>query len=153
MVKYPQALKIHKKTAELQFNLKKPEDTQEAERTRTKMGCIFLDIAKPKGDGTDKMDWANKITMKLDTRDIAQIVLGIRTGGKANIYHTVERDDGKSATTLLVEPGDGTSYKWLVSKTVGADKKTVTVFLDQYDMYLAFNMLEAAVPLLHGWTE
>ncbi len=154
MIKYPQALKFHKKSAEMQLNLLRPKDVEEGEKVRTESGCIFLDIAKPKGDGTSHMDWANKITMKLSSRDIAQLVMGIRVEKKADLIHRVEKPDGTfSQTTLKVEPGERDTFKWFIAKSLGTESKNTTIFLDRQDMYLAFNMLEAVVPVIHGWSD
>lgn len=139
----------------MQLNLLRPQDVEENGAVKTKPGCIFLDIAKPKNDGSERMDWDNKITMKISSRDIADIVLGVRAESKADIIHKVNRADGsESVTTLKIEPGErqGT-FKWFVGKMVGSEKSNVTVYLDTKDMYLVFQMLEAAIPVIHGWSE
>ena len=63
MIEYPQALKVHKKSAELQFQLAKPKKVDEGGRSVNKLGCVFLEVAKAKEDGSDRMDWENKITI------------------------------------------------------------------------------------------
>jgi hypothetical protein len=114
---------------------------------------VFLDIARVREDNPDRMDWANKITMKLNARDIADLVMGVRNAGSVDIFHKVNKDDGSTpSTTLKVEPGTEGTFKWFVGKTVGSDKKFATIYLDQKDMYLTFQMLEAALPVIHGWT-
>jgi hypothetical protein len=156
MVRYPQSLKIHKKLAELQINLLKAKDVEDpsTSKVKTEAGCLFLDIAKPLGNGSDRMDWENKITMKLGHRDIAQIITGIRgPDKKVDLIHRVEKDGVPSQSTLKIEPGEGTSFKWFVAKTVGDNKKNATIYLDTVDMYSVFNLLESSVPLILGWVD
>jgi len=130
----------------------RPKEVEEDGRKITKSGCVFLEIAKAKNDGTDRMDWENKIIMKLSTKDIADLVMGVRGSGNVNIFHKVDKPDGTSpSSTLKVEPGTEGTFKWFVGKTVGNDKKFATIYLDQKDMYLTFQMLEAAIPVIHGW--
>ena len=124
-IKYPQPLKFHKKSAQLQVDLKRPE---EDEGGRTKPGCLFLALAKAKEDGSDRMDWDNKINIKLDPVDIAKIVTGVRSGQAVKLYHKVEAR--QSATTLTVEAGNPGSYKWFISKKVGENQNFGNIYLE-----------------------
>jgi len=151
-IRYPQPLKFHKKIAQLQVDLVRPkEEESEGNRPRIKDGCLFLALAKAKQDGSDRMDWENKINIKLDPVDIAEIVTKIRSGGTAKLFHKSEA--AGSTTTLEVAPGDrqGT-YKWFINKSVGGTKNFGNIYLDQRDMYHLFTMFEAALPVIAGWT-
>lgn len=146
-IKYPQPLKFHKKKAQLQIDLKRPE---EDDNGRLKPGCLFLALAKAKEDGSDRMDWDNKINIKLDPVDISKIVTGVRAGQVVKLFHKVESRN--STTTLNVEAGSPGSFKWFISKKVGEDSKFGNIYLDSGDMYHLFTMFEAALPVISGWT-
>jgi len=152
-IQYPQAIKFHKKTAQLQFDLVRPKEEDNATngRKRIKDGCIFLSLAKAKQDGSDRMDWDNKINLKLDPADIAEIVVKIRSNESAKLFHKSEA--AGSTSTLEVSQGDrpGT-YKWFLSKTQGENKNYGVIYLDKKDMFHLFVMFEAALPIISGWT-
>lgn len=149
-IRYPQPLKFHKKTAQLQIDLVRPKEEEVDGRSRVKEGCLFLSLAKAKQDGSDRMDWDNKINMKLDPVDIAEIVTKVRTNQTAKLFH--KNEAANSTTTLEVAPGErqGT-YKWFISKTAGDNKNLGNVYLDQRDMFHIFTMFEAALPVISGW--
>lgn len=147
-IRYPQPLKFHKKTAQLQVDLVKPK---EDDGGRIKSGCLFLALAKAKGDGTEQMDWANKINIKLDPIDISKIVTGVRSGTPVKLFHKSEK--AGSVTTLNVEAGNPGSFKWFISKSVGDQKNMGNIYLDSGDMYHMFTMFEAALPVISGWVE
>ena len=156
MITYPRSVKIHKKSAELQFSLMRPKDIKDetGKVKSSETGCIFLEIAKPKNDGTEYMDWDNGLRMKIGPRDIAQIVSGVRSTGTTKLFHRSEKEGSvPTDTTLNIDPGNDNTFKWSVFKNQGDSKRNVTIFLDQYDMFMVFNMLEAAMPVIHGWVE
>lgn len=152
-IQYPQPLKFHKKVAQLQIDLVRPKQEEGGAegRARIKDGCLFLSMAKAKGDGSDRMDWANKINMKLDPVDIAEIITKVRSGQPAKLFHKSEA--AGSITTLEVAAGErqGT-FKWFLNKSQGQDKRFGNIYLDQRDMFHIFIMFEAALPIISGWT-
>lgn len=151
MFKFPQAIKFHKKVAQLQIDLKPCSEKLDpaSGKTRVEEGCLFFSIAKAKTDGSDKMDWDNKINMKIDNVDTAKIVTGVRAGRfPVDIFH--KTSDVKS-TALKIEAGNPGSYKLSMSKKEGADNQFASVYLSNEDMFLMFNLLEASVPLTLGW--
>jgi hypothetical protein len=151
-IKFPQPLKFHKKTAQLQIDLVRPKEEEVEGKVRVKDGCLFLSLAKAKEDGSDRMDWDNKINMKLDPVDIAEIVTKVRKNQPAKLFHKSEA--AGSTTTLDVGPGEreGT-YKWFINKTVGGNKNLGNIYLDQKDMFHIFTMFEAALPVISGWVQ
>lgn len=146
-IKYPQPLKFHKKTAQLQVDLVRPK---EDDNGRIKSGCLFLSLAKALDDNSGRMDWDNKINMKLDPVDISKIVTGVRSGQPVKLFH--KSDSAGSVTTLNVEAGNPGSFKWFISKAVGDDKKLGNIYLDSGDMFHLFTMFEASLPVISGWT-
>ena len=149
-IRFPQPLKFHKKVAQLQLDLVRPKEEEVDGRTRVKEGCLFLAIAKAKQDGSERMDWENKINMKLDPVDIAEIVTKVRQNQPAKLFHKSEAKN--SVTTLEVAPGEKAgTYKWFVNQTVGDSKNMSNIYLDQRDMFHIFTMFEAALPVISGW--
>jgi hypothetical protein len=149
-ISYPQPLKFHKKIAQLQVDLVKPKEEMEGEKRRVKEGCLFLSLAKPLGD-TGRMDWANKINMKLDAVDLVNVLTGMKMKNfPIKLYHKSEA--AGSVTTLEVSPGQNAgTFKWFVSKTVGENKNFGQVYLDTKDMYYISVMFESALPVISGW--
>jgi hypothetical protein len=155
-VTYPQNLKFHKKVAQLQIDLFKARDEEtSAGKITSKEGAVFFAIAKSLGPDTDRMDWDNKITMKISPTDISKIVVGCRKRSfPVDLIHRSEKT-GRT-TTLKIEPGqrEGT-YRWTIAANYGKDdnrNQFVSIYLSDEDMFLVFNVLEASVPLILGWS-
>lgn len=149
MIKYPQPIKFHKKVAQLQLDLKRPEQKEEGGRTKITTGCVFFTLARALDDGSDRMDWDNKILMKIDVPDIAKLVAGVRTGKfPVDIFHTT----GDKSSTLKIEPGQNNgTFKLSMGKKGEGANKFASIYLNNEDMYAMFNLLEAAVPVILGW--
>lgn len=150
MFKYPQALKIHKKTAQLQLDLKPAKEVLDSAsgKTRVEEGCVFFSLAKALDDQSGKMDWNNKILMKIDHNDIAKIIMGVRSGKNVDIFHKTADD---RSTTLKIEAGQPGTYKFVMGKKDGSQSGMATVYLNTEDLFVIFNLLEAAIPLTLGW--
>ena len=149
-ITYPQPLKFHKKVAQLQVDLVQPKEEQDDQgKKRIKDGCIFLSLAKALGD-SGRMDWTNQIRMKLSPTDICNILVSIRGGEVAKLFHKSEA--AGTTSTLEVAPGEreGT-FKWFIGKTKGEQKAFGNIYLDNKDMFYLFKMLEAALPVISGW--
>ena len=153
MIKFPKTYRVHKKQAELQLSLSRPKDTEVDGKTVSEAGCLFLEIAKPLGEGTNKMDWENKLTMKLGVTDLGKILTECRANDKVSLIHKTEKDGVVRMTSLNVDPGENGTYKWLVVKTEGTAKKMQSVYFDSTEMFITFKLLEAAIPVILGWTE
>ena len=152
MIKYPQSIKFHKKIAQLQVDLKRPEEVEgDQGRLKIKDGCIFLTAAKQLNPDSDRMDWENKLLMKLGAVDIVNFLAGInRNTFPIKLFHKVQGTDKSS--TLNVEAGDrpGT-FKWSIGNSNGTDKRYVNIYLDGKDMLYLKIMFEAALPVISGW--
>lgn len=150
MFKYPQALKLHKKTAQLQIDLKPAREEQDptSGKMRVEEGCVFFSLAKALDDQSGKMDWNNKILMKIDHADIAKIIMGVRSSKNVDIFH--KASDTRSST-LKVEQGQPGTYKLTMGKKDGATSGMASVYLNTEDMFIIFNLLEASIPLTLGW--
>jgi hypothetical protein len=150
-IKYPEAVKFYKKKSELQVKLAKPE-ADEAGKI-VKKGAVFFEIANAIGGDTEgRIDWNNKIIMKIGTNDIAAILHGLRTRQKEiKLFH--QNDAGSS--TCVIKEGEGQyagTFGLQVFKTVGQEKKQSSVFLSGPDMVVLSNLLDAALPATLGWS-
>jgi hypothetical protein len=146
-IKYPEAVKFYKKKSELQVKLAKPE-TDEAGKT-VKKGAVFFEIANAiPGSEEGRIDWSNKIIMKIGTNDIAQILHGLRTrAAEIKLFH--QNDTG--STTCIIKPGNEGSFGLQIFKTVGNDKKNSQLYLSGPDMVVLSSLLDAALPVTLGW--
>jgi hypothetical protein len=150
-IKYPQPIKFHKKTAQLQVDLARPKEEQQGDRTRVSTGCVFFTLARALDDNSGKMDWNNKILMKIDHSDIAKIVTSARSKKfPIDIFHK-SADTGHSSTLKIEEGQNPGTYKVFMGKNAGAQKRYAQIYLNTEDMFLLFNLLEASVPVTLGW--
>ena len=97
----------------------KPHDTQLTE----KLGCIFLEMASPKGK--NDYDWENKINFKLSLADIGKILHYLETG--------VGNSNEQKTCSLVHDPGAGTANKGKITKTLSVstvDLRTKGAFFD-----------------------
>lgn len=132
------------------MDLTKPKEEEQNGRTRIKDGCLFLSMAKPLGD-TGRMDWNNKIIMKLDPIDITTIITGCRANQfPVKLFH--KSTTTNTITTLEISPGERAgTYKWFLNKAAGEQKSFINIYLDNKDMFYMFTMMEAALPIINGW--
>lgn len=151
MIKYPQPVKFHKKVAQLQVDLKRPEQEEIDGKLRINSGCLFFTLAKALDDNSGRMDWDSKILMKIDLPDIANIITGCKSGEfPVNIFHKVQED---KQSTLKIEKGTNAgTYKLSMGKKVGDKNLFASIYLDKKDMFLIFNLMESSIPVIQGWT-
>lgn len=148
-IKYPEAVKFYKKSSELQVKLAKPQADESGKITRK--GAVFFEIAKALAGGdarNPRMDWANKIIMKIGTNDVAQIMHGLRTKQpEIKLFH--QNAEGNSS--CIIKPGNEGSYQVSVFKTAGEVKKNASLYLSGPDMIVLTNLLQASLPVTLGW--
>lgn len=147
-IKYPETVKFYKKNAELQLKIAKPEGDERG--GVGKKGAVFLEIAKAiPGDENGRIDWQNKIVMKIGTNDIGNIVYGLKTRSpEIKIFH--QNQAGSSACS--VKPGQNGSYQVSVFKNAGDQKSNASLYLSGPDMVVFSNLLQAALPVTLGWS-
>ena len=149
MFKYPQPVKFHKKTAQLQVDLKPAKEVQiDGGRLKVEEGCLFFSLAKALDDNSGKMDWNNKILMKIEHNDIAKIVVGVRSGKPVDIFH---KSSETKSTTLKLEPGNPGTYKLAMGIKDVQRQAMYNIYLSSEDMFVLFNLMESSVPLTLGW--
>ena len=139
--KFPHSLKLHKKTAQLQFDLTPAHATENGVQ---EIGYIFAEIAKAANADGSKMDWKNSLKFKLGPADIAKIATTFRMSlwgekGEIRIPH--------ETTTLTLKKGNPGTYQISISKN-GA---YAAVYINVEDLYLILTLFDAAVPLMFGW--
>ncbi len=148
-IKYAETLKFHKRKAELQVKIAKPE-ADEAGRISRK-GCVFFEIANAlPSSGTDtRMDWSNKIVMKIGVNDIAQMLYGLRTRApEIKLYH--QNDSGSSACNI--KPGNEGSFSFSIFKKMGEQTSQASLFLSGPDVMVLTTLLQASLPVTLGWS-
>lgn len=154
MITYPQALKFHKRTAQLQLDMNRPaEEVAENGKKRIKDGCLFLSLAKALGDDSGRMDWTNKLNMKLNGTDIVKILAGLNVKNfPIDLIHKSQKDGIDATSTLKIELGQtpGT-FKVFLGRSFGEQKSYGTIYLNGEDMLYVKTMLEAALPVISGW--
>lgn len=141
---FPEPVKFHKRSSQLQVHLKKPYVKEGDEISR---GCLFFEIANAV-EGSDRMDWDNKINMKIGVSDIGKILAGLKSGQDIKIYH--ENAQGNSALNIASGQQPGT-YSFSFSKKVGSDLKRSQIYLNAEDMNVIMILLQSGLPLMLGW--
>jgi threonine synthase len=142
---YPEPVKFHKRSSQLQVQLKRPSVSDSNEIIR---GCMFFEIANAK-EGTDRMDWDNKINMKIGVSDIGKILAGLKGRKEIKIYH--ENSRGNSALNIAEGQQPGT-YGFKFSKKEGEDLKSAMIYLNAEDMNVFLILLESGLPQMLGWS-
>lgn len=148
VLRYPEGVKFHKKTAELQAKISFPEANEKG--SVEKKGALFFELAKAiPGDADGRMDWSNKIIMKIGLNDIGQILYGLRTKQEEiKCFH--QNDRGSS--TLIIKPGRDGSYQLAMFKKVGEQSFNGSLYLSGQDMIILCNILEASITKTIGWS-
>lgn len=151
-IRYPQPMKFHKKIAQLQVDLVRPkEEVSDNNKARITEGCLLISIARALDDNSGKMDWANKILMKLNSTDVVNILCGMRTKQfPIKLIHKYQGDTSYLEVSQGERPG---TFKWMIGKTIGEQKKFASIYLDAKDMYHLAVMLDASLPITAGWME
>lgn len=147
-IKYPETVKFYKKNAEVQFKIAKPEADERG--GIGKKGAVFLEIAKAiPGDENGRIDWQNKIVMKIGTNDIAEIVYGLKTRSpEIKLFHK----NSVGNTACNIKPGQNGSFQLSVFKNAGDVKSNASLYLSGPDMVVLSNLLQASLPVTLGWS-
>jgi hypothetical protein len=112
---------------------------------------VFFTLARALGDNSGRMDWNNKILMKIDHTDIAKIVTSARSKKfPIDIFHK-SADNGNTSTLKVEEGQNPGTYKLFMGKNIGGQKSYAQIYLNTEDMFLLFNLLETSVPVTLGW--
>lgn len=140
---FPEPVKFHKKSSQLQIHLKKPFTTQADEIVR---GCLFFEIARAIPD-SDKMDWANKINMKIGVTDIGKIIAGLKAREEIKIFH----ENSAGSSTLNISEGQPGTYSFMFSRKAGESINRASIYLNKEDMNVFLLLLTNGLLPMLGW--
>ena len=142
---YSEPVKFHKKTTQMQMHIKKPS----VKNDKIERGALFFEIAKAK-EGTENMDWDNKITMKIGVSDIGKIMAGIKNIANEGIKIYHESNNG--STTLNINSGQrpGT-FSFQYGKKVAEKADNIQIYLNAEDMNIFMTLITAGLPVILGW--
>lgn len=149
-IKYAETVKFHKKKAELQVKLSKPE-ADEAGKI-VKSGAVFFEIANalPGTEADPKMDWQNKIIMKIGVNDIGVLLDTYHSGlEESKLFHQTEQGN---STSLTMKKGENGSYLIGISKKIADKQLKAGLYLSAPDMEIFSIMLKSALPTILGWS-
>lgn len=148
-IKYAETVKFYKKTAELQVKLLKPEADESGKIT--KEGCLFFEMAQAiPGDTEGRIDWKNKIIMKIGINDLGALLNGIRYElPEVKLFHKTA--SGTSTFTLAKGQNPGT-YGVSLYKVAGEQKLQARMYLNSADLIVLEKVLEAGLPVILGWS-
>lgn len=149
MRRLPQ-LNIYKKSGALQLRLLLPDLTEQY----PKPGCVMLEICpgRPASDGNVVYNWtAEKITIKLNDRDVADILSGLQ-GRTVKIIHdpNAGSQEGGSGPKKFLEVSPGQQEGTVFIRCSYGDKKA-SVALDANEILRSRLLLAAAIPAIYGW--
>lgn len=139
---------VYKNSGAMQLNLQLPDLTV----PHPKPGCVMMDICNSKGrrdeNGNMIYNWDEKIIMKLDDRDIADILDGLR-GNHVRLIHS---PGGKTeGTKKLLEVSPGRDEGTVLLKITYGEKKAM-VPLDRNEVTRIRLLLMAAIPMIYRWS-
>lgn len=151
----PAVFKVHKKNAALQLSLSPGYRAGENDVVLTP-GCLLLEMANAAGqnnrNGFRTYDWekGKKISIKLTSTDIQQIVMALYTGVKANIVHDQSKIAGSKGggyKNLYIEKGQQSGYFF----TAAFAGKTIRCPLTDGEVWELKVLLNASISRIYGW--
>lgn len=148
-IKYAETIKFYKKTAELQVKLLKPEADESGKII--KEGCIFFEMADAiPGDPEGRIDWRNKIIMKIGVNDIGVLLNALKFDlPEAKLFH--KTSTGTSTFQFAKGKNPGT-YGVSLYKTLGEQKLQSRMYLSSADVMILEEILRAGLPVILGWS-
>lgn len=156
---YPATVKFHKKNmGEMQINFSAPVfESKDNGRKETRPGCLYLEIARPVpsdagGDG-DKIDWNNKIVVKLDGHDLAALEDAYVNDeyaeqGKTLIHH---KPQGGGFSQVNITPAKEGTFQWYIAKSKGGQKQMATMYVSRAEMRRIMRLIDEALRIIDGW--
>ena len=149
-VKYPETVSFYKKTAELQVKLKKPEVDDAGRIVKGKEGCMFFEAARAiPNDPDGRIDWNNKIIMKIGVNDIGQMVAFL--SGKTDTCKLFHKNSSGAASTLEMSVGEKGSVGVRIAKKVGDTVTDARLYLSGSDSIILEELLKHSLPITLGY--
>ena len=149
-IKYPEKISFYKKNmANLQVNLKKPEADDDGKIIPGREGCVFFEMASAiKGDPDGRIDWKNKVIMKIGVNDIGQILAFLN--GKASECKLFHKSKTGSSTCEMTAGTNG-SLGVKIGKKSGETSLFSSMYLSPGDIVVLRTMLTSGLPKMLGW--
>lgn len=155
------------KGGQIQFGLIAPryEFVEVEDRTVKQVvrdGAVLIEGAAPDPERPGFLDWKNKkITFSLGDKDIGDILYALekgavnKNGELVALFHKNVKDGGETSKTFKIKPGQTNSQgqmTYLVELYNSTDKNKVSVFVGGPDLMRIKVALQAAFPIILGWT-
>lgn len=118
----------------------------------------FLEVASqlPNKDenGNDRFDWDNKIIVKLEIVDIAEILSVLRglkdqVGSKGSLFH--ESNNGNKMISFNYNTNNSSYYLRVSHKKPNGDLQAVQHSISPAEGIILGELLKRAVVKVHGW--
>ncbi|MEA1883759.1 MAG: hypothetical protein U9N62_04460 [Thermotogota bacterium] len=154
MKRLPQ-FKIYKKAGAMQFSLV-PAYDDEKDKFRQAKGFVMLEMANSTGQqqkGLPACNWDEKITMKLNDKDLADFLTALKIG-KGEIVHDpnagkVDGDNGGKNGYKVLSIQKGPTSGYFVNMSYQG--KTVKSSLDDSEAGRLRLLFMSAIPSIYGW--
>ena len=133
----------------LQFNLIPWNSDRKRGDKSSPSGFVLVEGARTVSK--DEYDWNNKISFALSALDIGSFIVGIQRG--CRIFHKY----GNATKTLELQLGSNdkndlpTWMLYLNEIPDGGEKNTIVVPITSNEMAVLKNLLQTAIPIIHGW--
>ena len=152
MRKLPQ-FRVYKKAGAMQFSLM-PAYDNEKEKFRQAKGFVMLEMANSTGQqqkGLPACNWNEKITMKLNDKDLADFLTALKIG-KGEIVHDPNAGNGNNSQKnvykiLSIQKGSTSGY----FVNMSYQGKTVKSSLDDSEAGRLRLLFMSAIPRIYGW--
>ena len=149
-IKFSETVSFYKKTAELQVKLKKPEADDFGKIIKGKEGCMFFEAARAiPNDPDGRIDWSNKIIMKIGVNDIGQMLAFLT--GRVETCKLFHKNASGAASTLEMSAGEKGSVGLRIAKKIGDTVTSAQLYLSCPDSIILEELLKAALPLTLGY--
>ncbi|MBN2569978.1 MAG: hypothetical protein JXB42_11165 [Deltaproteobacteria bacterium] len=152
MKRLPQ-FKVYKKAGAMQFSLV-PAYDNEKDKFRRAKGFVMLEMANATGQkqrGLPACSWDEKITMKLNDKDLADFLTALKIG-KGEIVHDPNAgnadNEGRNGYKILsINKGPTSGYFINISY----QGKTIKSSLDDNEASRLRLLFMSAIPQIYGW--
>lgn len=151
-IKFPESVSFYKKTAELQVKMKKPEADADGRIVKGKDGCMFFEMGKAiPGDANGRIDWNNKIVMKIGVNDIGQLLAFL--SGKTDVCKLFHKNANGASSTCELSAGEKGSVGVRISKKVDENAQAISaqLYLSGPDSIILEELLKASLPVILGY--
>lgn len=131
--------------------------TEKGNYSLQKKGCLFLELANSKGDGTKQFDWENSLTIALSPEELAQFLVR-DLPPTIDLYHDPAKntpDEGKTRkilkfVTTQAAASATPSYSFSLSVTEGQGKRQIFIPVSKKELNVLLCLFKYSLPHLLG---